>query len=175
MSEALSRIFALQQRELNEKERHRQREIAKQQRIIAAFQASGLLDIFDEFRNVPLRPDVRARIYKSNIGELCWQNGIERTRQHDLSFMALHGTSSGPRWWCEESRDTGRIRYGYRSGRSGVNDEFFDTPDGLWTDQLIEYMAAAADTDTIAQKIQSMERTERNTAAPVGRRQMQPV
>lgn len=169
MSNALAKIYALQQRELNEKERQKQQRIAKHQRLIAAFSASGFLDIFNEFRNVPLRSEVRQRVYKQTVGELTYHAGTAANPLHSMSFMPITGMSSGPRWWCEET-DTGKIIYGYTSGRTtGV--EFFDSPGGLWLDSFIEYLAAAADAGVITNMIQ----TSTPAAALSTRRQLQPI
>lgn len=168
MSTALTRIYALQQRELNEKERQRQQEIAKARRIASAFNTSGIIDIFEELRDVPLRNEVRQRVYKSKIEELCWQANLPREKLNDLSFMAVNGCSSGPRWWCQESADTQKMQYGYRSGFTCDPGTFFDTPSGEWLDRFIEYLAAAAEPAVIANRMATIE-------TPTGRRQMQPL
>lgn len=172
MSEALARVYALQQRELNAKERERQRQIAKHQRIVAAFNASGFLDIFNEFRRFPVRPEVRSRVYKQRVGELTWHENMQPDQTHSMSFMSINGQSNGPRWWCEENADSGNMKYGYSSGRSGDRGEFFDTPRGLWLDAFIEYMAYAADPEAVANQMP-------NNVAPelpaTPRRQVQPV
>lgn len=169
MNDALARVFALQQRELNEKERQRQQQIAKRQRLIAAFNASGIINIFETFRNVPLRDNVRGLTYKKNIGELTYSADRPASSLSDMSFAAVNGQTSGPRWWCEET-DTGRMKYGYSSGRAGDRGEFFDTPQGLWLDAFVEYIAAAADPITVAEKL-----SETQANVQPARRQLQPI
>lgn len=173
MSAALTQIYALQQRELNEKERQRQRHLAKSQRQIAAFSASGLVDIFEELRDVPLRNDVRQRVYKSKIADLCYHAGDTRDKTSSLSFVPVNGMSSGPRWWCEENADSGKMWYRYSSGMSGDHGTDFETPQGIWLNRFIEYIAHAADPAAIETKVQLVPAVISGDNAP--RRQLQPV
>lgn len=173
MNDALARIYALQQREINDKERQRQQQIAKQQRLIAAFNATGILAVFNEFRNLPLRPEVRQRVYKATVKELAWQADMPDNRLHDMSFVAVNGSSNGPRWWCEESAETGQIRYLYTSGASYDKGTAFHTPQGEWLDRFIQYLAAAADTNAISEKLRNSDPTTVDTPQP--RRQLQPI
>lgn len=174
MSAALTQIYALQQRELNEKERQRQRQIAKSQRQIAAFTASGLIDIFEELRDVPLRNEVGQRIYKAKVSELCYHGGSDvRNKTNSLSFVSVNGSSGSPRWWCEESADSGKMWYCYSSGSSRDQDKSFETPQGVWLDRFIEYIAHAADPAAIETKVQLVPAVISGDNAP--RRQLQPV
>lgn len=170
MSDALARVYAMQQRELNEKERQRQQQIAKKQRIVAAFNATGLLAIFNEFRDLPLRPDVRQRIYKSKVSELTWHADTPTDQIYSMSFMAINGCINGPRWWCEEDADSGNMRYGYSSGMSGSKDVLLPTPQGVWIDRFVEYLAEAADPAVVAAKL-----SETQAQIQTPRRQLQPV
>lgn len=172
MSKALTKIYALQQRELNEQERRRQLERAKTHRVIAAFNASGIIAIFNELRAVPLRKEIRQRTYKSTIEEMCYgANTINENQRADMQFMSLHGTGSGPRWWCAESQETGQIQYWHSSGGSGDYGVPFSTPDGKWLDRFIEYCAAAADPEKIAAKM----RDALPEQVTQQRRQLQPI
>lgn len=168
MSSALTKIYALQQRELNEKERQRRQQLAKHQRVVAAFNTSGLPDIFAEFRGVPLRPDVRQRVYKQTIAELTYDSDTPPNNRHSMSFTSINGSSNGRRWYCEESRDSGNMQYCYYDG---VQTKIYSQPQGSWLDHFIEYMAAAADPAVIASRIQ----TTTPASAPSARRQLQPV
>lgn len=168
MSEALARIYAMQQREINEIERHRQQQIAKRQRLIAAFNASGFISLFNEFRNVPLRTEVRQRAYKSNVGELTYQSSMTPDKLSDMSFVSISGNSNGPRWWCEET-DTGRIRYCHADGSIRCTADTFDTPHGPWLDSFVEYLAKATDPTTIAEKLSAASTPQQS------RRQLQPI
>lgn len=171
MNAALTQIYALQQRELNEKERQRQLAAAKNHRQIAAFSASGLIDIFEELRDVPLRSDVRQRVYKSKVAELCYHDSSPRDKTNSLSFAPVNGASSGPRWWCEENADSGKMWYCYSSGMSRDSGTSFETPQGVWLDRFVEYMAQAADPAVIAARVQSAG----SATSPTTRRQVQPV
>lgn len=169
MSEALTKIYALQQRELNEKERQRQQQIAKHQRVVAAFNTSGLPEIFAELRDVPLRPDVRQRVYRQTVAELTYDSSTPPNNRHSMTFAAINGSSSGRRWYCEEDPDSGHMRYIYYDG---LQTKLYVQPQGPWLDQFIEYLAAAADPSVIANRI------ETSAAAKVignSRRQLQPV
>lgn len=168
MSETLARIYAIQQREINQIKRHQQQQIAKRQRLIAAFNASGLVSLFNEFRNIPLRPEVRQRVYKNTVSELTYQSSTPVDKLSDMSFVSVSGCSNGPRWWCEET-DTGRIRYCYTSGTTGSTTETFDTPQGLWFDTFVEYLARATDPTAIAERLSAA------PAAQQPRRQLQPI
>lgn len=175
MSAALTQIYALQQRELNEQERRRQQQIAKSQRQIAAFSASGLIDIFEELRDVPLRNEVRQRIYKAKVSELCYHGGNDvRNKTNSLSFVSVNGSSGSPRWWCEESADSGKMWYCYNSGMSRDQDKSFETPQGVWLDRFIEYMAQAADPTVIAARVQ-LKPHAGDDALPAPRRQLQAI
>ena len=152
MSETLTKIYALQQRELNEKERQRQQQLAKHQRVVAAFNTSGLPDIFAELRGVPLRPDVQQRVYKQTVAELTYDGDTPPNNRHSMSFVAINGGSHGRRWYCEEDHDSGNMRYCYYDGRwTKVSSQ----PQGPWLDQFIEYLAAAADPSVIANRIET--------------------
>lgn len=168
MSDALTKIYALQQRELNEKERRRQQQIARQQRVAAAFNTSGLPDIFAEFRAVPLRPDVRQRVYKQTVAELTYDGDTPPNNRHSMSFVAINGGSHGRRWYCEEDHDSGNMRYCYYDA---VQTKVYSQPQGPWLEHFIEYIAAAADASVIENRI----RTATQASAPATRRQLQPV
>lgn len=170
MSEALAQIFAAQQREINEQERRRQLARAQQEREILAFQNSGLPDIFRAIAAVLVREDVRQRIYKTKFEETTWDH-CKSPRAKDMTFVSPNGSSgSGPRWWCVESPDSGRIKYIYNNGVSYKNDEVFDQPEGPWLNAFIEYAARVCDPDAIAQKM-----AETPTSAEQPRRRLQPV
>lgn len=168
MNDAIARVYALQQRELNEKERQRQQQLAKSQRIVSAFNTSGLPAIFNQFRELPLRTDVRQRVYKQTVGELTWNANTPANQLYTMSFVAINGSTSGPRWWCEENADSGYMRYGYSSGMTGDRGTFFDRPQGEWLDRFVEYLAAATDPAVVAEKLS--ESQSHST-----RRQLQPV
>lgn len=172
MSEVLTKIYALQQRELNEKERQRQQQAAKHQRIVSAFNASGLPAIFNEFRDMPTRGDLQQRIYKRKISELTWNADMRADQLSSMSFMSINGQSSGPRWWCEEDRDSGNMRYCYSSGATGDRGTVFHTPQGAWLDRFIEYLAAAADPEAVADKLPNDIAPEQNSS---GRRRLQSI
>lgn len=175
MSEALARIFALQQREINEIERQRQLARAQHEREIAAFQNSGLPEIFRTLADVPVRNDVRQRIYKSTFGDLAWDHCNPRKvpRAKELLCVSLGGSSgASPRWWCQESRDTGRVKYCYNDGVSSRTTSEFDTCDGTWLATFLEYAAKACDPEAIAQK---MSATAADTPGETPRRRLQPV
>lgn len=175
MSEALARIYALQQTEINEIERRKQIAAAKRRREIVAFQNSGLPALFRSLADVPLRADVRQRIFKQKFSELTWAhcNPTTTNNEKELSCTCLSGYSgSGPRWWCEASADTGEIRYGYQSGRTGSQIEMFSAPERGWLDEFIRFAASACDPAAIAQKIAEVQPEQ---PQPNPRRQLQPV
>lgn len=171
MRDALNRVYVLQQRELNEKERQRQQQIAKRQRLLAAFNASGFIDIYNEFQSIPTRMEVRQRVYKSTVGELSYNYSMPTNQWHSVSFASINGCSNGPRWWCEENLANGNMRYGYSSGAVGCHQEFFTTPTGEWLNSFVDYLAAAADPDEVAKKVQSSS----NNPATTVKRQLQTV
>jgi hypothetical protein len=173
MNDAIARIYALQQRELNEKRRQQEMAQAKHRRELAAFQNSGFPTVFRLLASVPLRPEVQQRIHCPDFQSLGWshQNPANNPNMKDVSLRDLHG-NSGPRWWCHESLDSGRMQYCYRSGSTGSRDECFETPDGDWLNAFIEYAARACDPDIIAQILSTS--AQEPTPAPV-RRQIQPV
>ena len=173
MSNALAQIYALQQRELNEKTRREQQQAAKHQRLISAFNASGLTDIFNEFRTLPLRAEVRRLTYKQTVNDLTYHANQPLATLCSMGFAPINGGDRGPRWWCEET-DTGRIRYGYSRGAYKSAEEFFDAPQGLWLDSFIEYIAAAADTNAVVARVQQAPQPAPGATAP-SRRQIQVV
>ena len=169
MSEALARIFAIQQREINEQERRRQLERAKHMREVAAFQNSGLPDILRTLADVPCRKDVQQRIYKNNFSDTTWDH-CKSPGAKDITCMNLYGGGSGPRWLCVESPDSGRMRYIYNSGVSVRTDEAFDRPDGPWLDAFLEYAARACDPEAVAQKMAATPPAPTTDAQPARRR-----
>lgn len=152
---ALAQVYALQQKELAQKAAAQQAARAKYQREIAAFQNSGLPDMFRQFATMPLRTEVQQRTYQKDFQSLAWsdQNPGNNPKMKDVSLRCLHG-NNGPRWFVDESLDTGRMRYCYSSGRSGCHTECFDTPAGPWLNEFIEYAAKACDPTAIADELQ---------------------
>jgi hypothetical protein len=173
MNDAIARIYALQQRELNEKIRQQELDNARHRREIAAFQNSGLPTIFGLLVDVPLRQEVQTKTRGNDFKSLCWshKNPANSPNMKDISLRELRG-NNGPQWRCAESLDTGRMKYCYRSGTCGSQEEYFDEPGGHWLTAFIEYAAAACDPDTIAQILSAS--TPEPTPAPT-RRQIQPV
>lgn len=173
MNDAIARIYALQQRELNEKLRQQELNNARYRREVAAFQNSGLPTIFGLLANVPLRQEVKQRTYSTDFKSLSWstQNPANSPNMKDVTLRDLRG-NNGPRWWCSESLDTGRMKYCYKGGTTGSQEERFDEPGGHWLAAFIEYAAAACDPDTIAQILSAS--APEPTPAPT-RRQIQPV
>ena len=107
MSDALARVFALQQREINEQERQRQIALAQREREINAFMNSGLPAIYIEFSDVPLKEEAQRRTYKKMFAECTWAHCDPRVKRvSEMSFLAVGGNGSGPRWWCKENNDS---------------------------------------------------------------------
>jgi hypothetical protein len=155
MIEALAQIFALQQRELNEQERHRQRAKAKREREIAAFINSGLPALFTECAQIPLRQNVQQKLYKKVFCQCTYDHCDPRSRQTaEMSFSALSIGGHGPRWWCGESEDSSRMRYLYSDTGSYSKVTMNETaPNGRWLDAFIEYVAQMCDPQAIADKL----------------------
>lgn len=177
MSEALARIFALQQREINENERQRQLAAAKRTREITAFMNSGLPALFIECSAVPLSKDSQQRLYKKVFAECTYDHCDTRKRQvAEMSFYQIGGgNGSGPRWWCAEDRDSGRMLYLYSpNGSYSVGEVRASEPTGPWLDAFIEYIAKVCDPQAIADKL-SESQANQAVEARFNRRQLQPV
>jgi hypothetical protein len=177
MSETLARIFALQQREINENERHRQLALAKRTREITAFMNSGLPALFIECSAVPLSKDSQQRLYKKVFAECTWDHCDARKKQvSEMSFSQLGGSSSSnPRWWCTEDKDSGRMLYMYSATGSYSNCEVrSNEPTGPWLDAFIEYIAKVCDPQAIADKL-SESQANQARETHFNRRQLQPV
>jgi hypothetical protein len=156
MSEALARIFALQQREINENERARQALIAQNEREVRAFMDSGLPAIFIECADVPLSHNAQQRHYKKTLGECAWAHHDPRkTRMKEISLPCIGGgTGSGPRWWCKEDADSGRMVYCYNATGSYSGATVWEKePNERWVGPFIEYIAKMCDPQAIADKL----------------------
>jgi hypothetical protein len=154
MSEALARIFALQQREINEQERRRRLLEAQRDRERAAFMVSGIPDIFAECANLPLKPEAQARLYKQTFAQCTYDHCDTRKRQvAEVSFTAVGGHGSGPRWACAEDRDSGRMRYLYSPNNSLSAEVVAAEPTGPWIDAFIAYVASVCDAKAVADKL----------------------
>ncbi|NDC55267.1 MAG: hypothetical protein EBZ69_00270 [Alphaproteobacteria bacterium] len=156
MSEALAKIYALQQREINENERARQALIAQNAREIRAFMDSGLPAIFTECAGVPLRHDVQQRHYKKTLGECAWSHQDPRRQQiKEIALPSIGGgTGSGPRWWCKEDADSGRMVYCYNATGSYSGGTVWEKePNERWIGPFIEYIAKMCDPQAIADKL----------------------
>lgn len=152
---ALNKVYELQQKELAAKSAAEKAANAKHQREVAAFQNSGLPEIFRQFADIPLRTEIRQRIYLSDFKALAYSSPHpgNNPRMKDVTLRCLYG-NNGPRWWCVESPDTQRIKYAYSSGRAGSGTNCFDAPSGEWLDAFIEYAAKACDPAAVADALQ---------------------
>jgi hypothetical protein len=177
MSEALARVFALQQREINEQERQRQLAEAKRTREINAFMNSGLPAIYNEFANLPLREDVKARLYKRQFAECTYQHCDTRNKRvSEMSFASNGGSGSGPRWWCAEDRDSSRMRYMYSAtGSYSLCDVHSAEPSGPWLDAFIEYVSKLCDPRAVADALAESQADAAREEHFNRRRQVQPV
>jgi hypothetical protein len=177
MSEALAKIYALQQREINDNERARQALIAKTEREVGAFMNSGLPAIFIECADVPLDNSAQQRHYKKTLGALVWAHQDPRHKRiKEMSLPSVGGSGgSGPRWWCKEDEDSGRMVYGYSptGSYSGVT-VWEKEPNERWVGPFIDYIAKMCDPQAVADKLsESHERQNRETHS--SRRQIQKV
>lgn len=168
MNDALAQIFALQQKEIKEQEQRRQRAAQIHDREVCAFQDSGLPDIVRALVAVPLRAEVRARIHLNKFGDITYQYE-KRPRAKEITLMNLHGTGSGPQWWCSVSPDSDNINYNYNDGR---HTSVRSSPDNGWLSAFLTFAAQACDPSAIAQKT-----TEAlpNPTVAAQRRRVQPV
>lgn len=176
MSEALAKIFALQQREINDNERARQAFIAQNEREISAFMNSGLPAIFIECADVPLSHDAQQRHYKKTLGECTWPH--QDTRKHrvkEISMSSIGGNGSGPRWWCKEDADSGRMVYCYNAtGSYSGATVWAHEPDERWIGPFIEYIAKMCDPQAVADKLSEAQANQAREAH-FNRRQLQPL
>jgi hypothetical protein len=177
MSEALAKIYALQQREINDNERARQALIAKNQREINAFMTSGLPAIFIECAGVPLSSDSQQRHYKKTLGECAWVHQDPRHKRiKEIALPAIGGAGgSGPRWWCQEDADSSRMVYCYNATGSYSGATVWEKePNERWVGPFIEYIAKMCDPQAIADKLsESHDSQTRETHS--NRRQIQRV
>lgn len=177
MSEALAKIYALQQREINEIENANRQRAAKRAREVTAFMNSGLPELFGECAALPIKKDAQQRMYKKVFAECTYQHCDTRTRQvWEMTFTQPGGGSgSGPRWWCQESPDSGKMQYLYsKTGSYSFCEVHAATPNGEWMEAFIRYIAAVCDPQAVADKLsESHERQNRETHS--SRRQIQKV
>lgn len=177
MSEALARIFALQQREINEQERQLQLMNAKHAREVHAFMTSGLPEIFTECADLPLSKSAVGRLYKKTLGQCTWDHCDPRKNQiREMVFSSLGGSGSGPRWRCYESADSGRVLYTYSPIGSTSAETTTNEPAGEWLDAFIEYVAKLCDPQAVADKLsESQANRAREEYFNRAGRKMQPV
>jgi hypothetical protein len=162
MNNALSQVFALQQKELEAKRQREQADRDRRAREINALQNSGILQIFAEFADTDLRRDTQARSYQKTLAGLVWDHynpaHPKYTPSNVLSFKsAAHGNmsgSGGPRWACQEDRDSGRMLYSYTPTNSSGLERVFREPAGEWLDAFVQFVAACCDPDAVSKKMQ---------------------
>jgi hypothetical protein len=177
MSEALARIFALQQREINEQERQIQLMNAKREREVHAFMTSGLPEIFAECADLPLSKSAAARLYKRVLGQCTWDYCDPRKNQvREVAFSSIGGSGSGPRWRCYEDPDSGRMLYIYSPVGSTTMETQSREPTGEWLTAFIEYVAKLCDPQAVAGKLsESQANHAREEYFNRAGRRMQPV
>lgn len=175
MSDALARVFAIQQREINENERARQIAIAKREREINAFMNSGLPAMYTEFADVPLKADAQQRLYKKTFAECTFSHCDPRSKRvSEMTMTSIGSSGSGPRWWCKEDPDSGQMRYYYSEigSYSGFTVSERE-PTGKWLDAFVEYIAKLCDPVVVARRLS--ESQEQGLQERVNRRQLQPI
>ena len=177
MSEALARVFALQQREINENERQLQLMHAKHEREVHAFMTSGLPEIFTECAELPLSAAAAGRLYKKVLGQCTWDYCDPRKKQvREMVFSSLGGSGSGPRWRCYEDPDSGRMLYIYSPIGATTMETRSHEPAGEWLNALIEYVAKLCDPQAVADKLsESQANNARKEYFNRAGRRMQPV
>ena len=92
----------------------------------------------------------------------------------EMSFLAVGGNGSGPRWWCKENNDSGRITYLYSGIGSYSLATAYHAPDGEWRNSFIEYVASLCDPQVVAQRLSDAQ-AEQVGADRSTRRQLQPI
>jgi hypothetical protein len=142
MSNALAKIYNRQQEAIAVKTQKEQAARDKQQREITAFQNSGIPALFIELADVPLVDNRACR----TLGDRVYSYGDPRRNSRSRE-LALH-SGSGQRWWCEESPDSGLMRYAY-GDNGGTN--YYSTAEGPWFDSFLEYVARVCAPAAIAQ------------------------
>lgn len=179
MSDALTQIYALQQRQLSEQERARLAARAKRDREVAAFRTSGIPALYMDFADIPLRDDVKARTYKKTVAQMTWQHCDPRQRTNtqisEMTFASSHGGDSSPQWGCREDADSGRMIYFHAPTGNYANRDYYYEATGPWLDAFVEYLAKICDPNAIAEKLRARQ-PEENLDNPSGtRRQLQPL
>lgn len=140
MSEALAKVFALQQHEINRKLQAQLQAQAKEERERAAFMASPVCRMIIEFAELPVKPGIVS--YKTEEGpdlfkHTMWDyNRVVAGKRNSVELRV--GPNDSVHFSCQENRDSGRMLYIVKRG--GLMYER-TTPDTEFTTFFVEYAA----------------------------------
>jgi hypothetical protein len=162
MNEILARVYAKQQAAINKKLQQEAQFQARREREIRAFVASPVWQTLQACKNMRLR---------AGGATLSSLMGYERDKvfagqTEGVYFEArFGGHSSGIRWKCEESRDSGVMLY-HSPHRADT------TPNESFIASFIDFLAENLHPEEVAKVITNMQaETEQET----NRRRLQPV
>lgn len=151
MTSPIQRIQEIQQKKIQEEERHRRAINDRQARQIRAFVAAPVYQLLSTMRHIPLKQK-----YRADIGPLL-AHAIRNNREDVLAgktsilTMTRHGRSpSNVMWRCEEL-DNGAICYSV-DGIYGFNNKAVGNAGiQLFEDSFVEYVAEILDPDCVTE------------------------
>lgn len=147
MSDGLARVFALQETKRKENEAARQKQIARTQREVAAFNASPVMQLFRELSNVLIKPGVSGvepRPFSALI--VFSSDDLFAGKCAELTLRMSSGAQA--RWSCFEDRDSGQMRYQHRKGDLVLCND--STPDSAFIDTFVQFAADVLEPRAVA-------------------------
>lgn len=140
MSDALAKVFAIQQREINRKMQAQMQADARAARECAAFSSSPVCQMIREFADLSVKPDAVSYIPNGDrplFKHTMWDHDrVVAGKRNSVELRV--GPNESIRFSCQENRDSGRMMYLVKSG--GLTYERA-TPDTEFTTLFVEYAA----------------------------------
>lgn len=148
MSNALDRVFEIQEAKRKENEAAARKIRERTQREVAAFNSSPVMRMFREFMSLPVKPGFACN--PNRFLQLLAYSNRDDTIAGKLSelVMRMHSGST-IKWSCYEDRDSGKMLYIHHKGDLVLCRDY--TPDKAFTDTFLQYAADALDPNAVTQ------------------------
>lgn len=148
MSNALDRVFALQEAKRKENEEAARKIRERKQREVAAFNTSPVMQMFREFMLLPVKRGFACN--PRQFQQLLAYSNRDDTLAGKLSELVMRMSSGSTiKWSCYEDRDSGRMLYIHHKGDLMLCHD--DTPDKAFTDTFLQFAADVLDPDAVTQ------------------------
>lgn len=171
MSDALARVFAIQQREINSKLQAQLQAQAREERERAAFMSSPVCRMIIEFAELPVKSGAVAYMHEPGpelFKHTMWNyNNLVAGRLNSIELRVRSNESV--HFSCRENRDSGNMTYIAKVG--GLTYER-TTPDTDFTTLFINYAASVLKPNEVEKAMATAAETTNNNNS---RRKLQAV